>query len=30
LKEVVNALAEADLEGVGDERVADIESVEVG
>ena len=26
----MNALAEADLEGVGDERVADIESVEVG
>jgi hypothetical protein len=30
LKEIANALTEADLEGVSDERVADVEGVEVG
>jgi len=30
LEEVADTLLEADLEGVGDERVTDVEGVEVG
>jgi hypothetical protein len=30
LEEVADTLLEADVDGVGDERVADVESMEVG